>query len=164
MNPILTAIRRELGSIIAKMHRFDFGRSSDQMAGMGGASLYMKDLVERLAFIKIEILSKFAVGDEKRTWSVAVNLPFTILTCLDRVLSLVKFVITTFVLHVSIVKPLGETGKLQLTTDMAEVEFGLSAFLIESPQEKRGGNLEALGTDYKMLRGMRCVYKDGLCM
>lgn len=37
------------------------------MAGMGGASLYMKDLVERLAFLKAEILSKFSIGDEKKT-------------------------------------------------------------------------------------------------
>ncbi len=74
-----------------------------------------------------------------------------------RVMDLVKFVIKTFVLHVSIVKPLGETGKLQLTSDMTELEFGLSAFLVESPQEKRGGNLESTGADYKMLRAMRQV-------
>ncbi|KAF8908809.1 Golgi transport complex subunit 5-domain-containing protein [Mucidula mucida] len=138
IDDLTTAIRRELGSIIAKIHRFDFGRSADPMAGMGGASLYMKDLVERLAFLKAEILSKFSIGDEKKT----------------RVMDLVKFVIKTFVLHVSIVKPLGETGKLQLTSDMTELEFGLSAFLVESPQEKRGGNLESTGADYKMLPGL----------
>ncbi|KIY65678.1 hypothetical protein CYLTODRAFT_492125 [Cylindrobasidium torrendii FP15055 ss-10] len=139
VNPLVSSVRRELGSIIAKIHRFDFGRSSDPMAGMGGASLYMKDLVERLSFIKMEILSKFSVGDEQKTWIVA----------------LIKFVLTTFVLHVSIVKPLGETGKLQLTSDMTELEFGLSAFLVERTQDKRGGNLEALGADYKTLRAMR---------
>lgn len=68
---------------------------------------------------------------------------------------MIKFVLTTFVLHVSIVKPLGETGKLQLTSDMTELEFGLSAFLVERTQDKRGGNLDALGADYKTLRAMR---------
>ncbi|KAK0437510.1 Golgi transport complex subunit 5-domain-containing protein [Armillaria borealis] len=139
VNPLLTAIRRELGAIISKMHRFDFGRSADPMAGMGGTSLYMKDLVEKLAYIKTEIFSKFGIGDEKRTW----------------IMSLVQYIIKTFVLHVSIVKPLGEAGKLQLTSDMTELEFALSAFLVESPQEKRGGNLESVGPEYKMLRAMR---------
>ncbi|SJK97285.1 uncharacterized protein ARMOST_00536 [Armillaria ostoyae] len=139
VNPLLTAIRRELGAIISKMHRFDFGRSADLMAGMGGTSLYMKDLVEKLAYIKTEIFSKFGIGDEKRTW----------------IMSLVQYIIKTFVLHVSIVKPLGEAGKLQLTSDMTELEFALSAFLVESPQEKRGGNLESVGPEYKMLRAMR---------
>ncbi|KAK0195221.1 Golgi transport complex subunit 5-domain-containing protein [Armillaria mellea] len=136
VNPLLTTIRRELGAIISKMHRFDFGRSADPMAGMGGTSLYMKDLVEKLAFIKTEIFSKFGIGDEKRAW----------------IISLVQYIIKTFVLHVSIVKPLGEAGKLQLTSDMTELEFALSAFLVEGPQEKRGGNLETVGPEYKMLR------------
>ncbi|PBK95675.1 hypothetical protein ARMGADRAFT_1164211 [Armillaria gallica] len=139
VNPLLIAIRRELGAIISKMHRFDFGRSADPMAGMGGTSLYMKDLVEKLAYIKTEIFSKFGIGDEKRAW----------------IMSLVQYIIKTFVLHVSIVKPLGEAGKLQLTSDMTELEFALSAFLVESPQEKRGGNLESVGLEYKMLRAMR---------
>ncbi|KAK0455394.1 Golgi transport complex subunit 5-domain-containing protein [Desarmillaria tabescens] len=139
VNPLLTAIRRELGAIVSKMHRFDFGKSADPIAGMGGTSLYMKDLVEKLAYIKAEIFSKFGIGDEKRTW----------------IMSLVQYIIKTFVLHVSIVKPLGEAGKLQLTSDMTELEFALSAFLVESPQEKRGGNLESVGPEYKMLRAMR---------
>ncbi|KAG7446461.1 uncharacterized protein BT62DRAFT_949336 [Guyanagaster necrorhizus] len=139
VNPLLTAIRRELSAIISKMHRFDFGRSADPIAGMGGSSLYMKDLVEKLAYIKTEIFSKFGIGDEKRAW----------------IMSLVQYIIKTFVLHVSIVKPLGEAGKLQLTSDMTELEFALSAFLVESPQEKRGGNLESVGPEYKMLRAMR---------
>jgi conserved oligomeric Golgi complex subunit 5 len=60
-----------------------------------------------------------------------------------------------FVLHTSIVKPLDELRKLQLTNDMTELEFALSAFLIESPQLKRVGNLDVVGDDYKTLRAMR---------
>jgi conserved oligomeric Golgi complex subunit 5 len=74
-----------------------------------------------------------------------------------RVMSIVKFVIRTFVLHVSIAKPLGESGKLQLTSDMTELEFALSAFMVENPQSKRGGNLEDAGDDYRALRAMRSV-------
>ena len=43
----------------------------------------------------------------------------------------------------------------QLTNDMTELEFALSAFLIESPQSKRVGNLDVVGDDYKTLRAMR---------
>ena len=65
------------------------------------------------------------------------------------------FVIRIFVLHVSIAKPLGESGKLQLTSDMTELEFALSSFLVDNTQGKRGGDLESVGDDYKMLRAMR---------
>jgi hypothetical protein len=41
------------------------------MSGMdGGPSAYMKDLVEKLAFVKSEILSKFSVGDNEKEWFV----------------------------------------------------------------------------------------------
>ncbi|KAJ6558556.1 Golgi transport complex subunit 5-domain-containing protein [Mycena vulgaris] len=139
VDPILVAIRRELGAIIAKLHRIDFSKPADPMAGMNGASFYMKDLVDKLSFIKAEILSKFNVGEASREW----------------VISIVKFVIRTFVLHVSIAKPLGESGKLQLTSDMTELEFALSAFLVENAQSKRGGSLETVGDDYRILRAMR---------
>ncbi len=66
--------------------------------------------------------------------------------------------IKTFVLHASIAKPLGESGKLQLTSDMTELEFGLSAFMSDTKaQSKRGADWDAVGADYRALRGMRCV-------
>ncbi|KAI0769620.1 Golgi transport complex subunit 5-domain-containing protein [Trametes elegans] len=140
VDPLLAAIRRELGAIIAKLHRMDFSDKVDPMAAMGGGpSPYMKDLIEKLTFIKTEILAQYNVPDVSRQW----------------VLSLVRFVIKTFVLHASIAKPLGETGKLQLTSDMTELEFGLSAFMAEKTQAKRGADWEAVGDDYRALRVMR---------
>ncbi|EIN11737.1 hypothetical protein PUNSTDRAFT_119002 [Punctularia strigosozonata HHB-11173 SS5] len=138
VDPLLSAIRRELAAIIARLHRIDFGQS-DPLAGMGGTSPYMKDLVDKLSFIKVEILSKFNVGNASRTW----------------IITIIKDVIRTFVLHVSIAKPLSEGGKLQLTSDMTELEFGLSAFMGDQGAGKRGGNLGDIGDDYRMLRAMR---------
>ena len=70
-----------------------------------------------------------------------------------------RFVLKTFVLHASIAKPLGEMGKLQLTSDMTELEFALSAFMTDpKAQSKRGANWEAVGDDYRALRAMRYVY------
>lgn len=71
-----------------------------------------------------------------------------------RVSTLVRYVIKTFVLHASIAKPLGETGKLQLTSDMTELEFALSAFMTDKGQTKRT-NWDAIGDDYRSLRAMR---------
>lgn len=69
-----------------------------------------------------------------------------------------KYVIKTFILHASIAKPLGESGKLQLTTDMAELEFALNAFMTEKGQpSKSNKNWERVGEDYRILRAMRFV-------
>ncbi|KAG6886258.1 hypothetical protein C0993_006668 [Termitomyces sp. T159_Od127] len=139
MEPLMTTINWELSAIIVKLHRIDFGKDVDPASGMEGSSFYMKELMEKLSFIKAEILSKFAIGEDGNTW----------------VLSIVKDVIRTFVMHVSIARPLGESGKLRLTSDMGELEFSLNAFLAGNPQSKRGSDLEAVGDEYRTLRAMR---------
>ncbi|KIJ19018.1 hypothetical protein PAXINDRAFT_128297 [Paxillus involutus ATCC 200175] len=138
VDPLMTAIKRELAAIVSRLHRLDLQKAIDPMAGMAGTSLYMKDLVDKLNFVKTGILSNFA-PEVTRTWTPTI----------------VKYVIRIFVLHASIARPLGEGGKLQLTTDMTELEFSLSGFLADGPQSKRGGNLESIGEEYKTLRAMR---------
>lgn len=134
VDPLLSAVRRELGSIVSRLHRVDLQKAMDPMAGMAGPSLYMKDLADKLNYVKTQIFTNFT-SDATQSW----------------VLSIVKYVIRIFVLHASIAKPLGESGKLQLTTDMTELEFALGAFL--GPSSKRG--LEVAGEEYRMLRAMR---------
>lgn len=69
IDPLLAAIRRELGAIIAKLHHLDFSDTLDPLSAMGGGpSLYMKDLVEKMTFVKAEILSQFNVLDLSRHW------------------------------------------------------------------------------------------------
>ncbi|KAG0708347.1 Golgi transport complex subunit 5-domain-containing protein [Suillus ampliporus] len=134
VDPLLTAVRRELASIVSRLHRVDLQKAMDPMAGMAGPSLYMKDLADKLNYVKAQIFINFT-SEVTQSW----------------VLSIVKYIIRIFVLHASIAKPLGESGKLQLTTDMTELEFALGAFL--GPSSKRG--LEVAGEEYKMLRAMR---------
>ena len=69
--------------------------------------------------------------------------------------SIVKYVIRTFILHISIASPLGESGKLQMASDMTSLEFALNAFIADSTQNKRGGQLELIGNEYRVLRAMR---------
>jgi len=70
IDQLTTAIRRELGAVIAKLHRIDFLKSVDPNAGMGGSSLYIKELTEKLSFIKTEVVNRFNLGEYGRTWCV----------------------------------------------------------------------------------------------
>jgi conserved oligomeric Golgi complex subunit 5 len=150
VDPVITAIRRELAAVITKLHRIDFAKTSDPMIGLGGPSFYMKELVEKMSYIKSEILSRYSVGHESSLWPVNISsLPAPLSDSFQyRVTSIVKFVIRTFVLHVSITRPLGESGKLQLTSDMTELEFALNSFM-------GGADLGSVGEDYRMLRAIR---------
>ena len=66
-------------------------------------------------------------------------------------------------LHASIVKPLDETTKLQLTRDMTEIEFSLGAFMSEGKGKRGGGGggsgvsggLDGAGSEYRALRALR---------
>jgi conserved oligomeric Golgi complex subunit 5 len=72
VNPLLVAIKKDLSAIIARLHRLDLGQDSDTGGGMGGGpSLYMKDLVDRLNFIKTEVLGNFSVGESSKEWFVS---------------------------------------------------------------------------------------------
>lgn len=73
-----------------------------------------------------------------------------------RVTSIVKFTIRNFLFHISIAKPLSESGKLQMTSDMAELEFALNAFMAEKGQKRGDGNLHKI-EEYRALRSMRLV-------
>lgn len=140
VDPVFSVIKRDCGAILATMHRLDFGKSGPAIGG-GGASVYMEELTTKLNFVKQEILERYTGMDVVRQW----------------IISIVKYVIRTFVLHVSITKPLGETGKLQLTSDMTELEFALSAFMADKSQPRRrsGGDWSAVADDYRALRAMR---------
>lgn len=140
-DPLIASLKKDFSFIISRLHRANFGRTgSDTDDGMGGPSLYMRDLVEKLGFAKNEIFANYSVGETSRDWYVTI----------------IRHVIRTFVLHVSIVKPISEAGKLQLTTDMTELEFGLNAFMTDNKQSKRGANLQTIvGNDYRMLRALR---------
>ncbi|KAJ2913475.1 hypothetical protein MD484_g6945, partial [Candolleomyces efflorescens] len=137
VQPMQQAIQREISAILAKLHRIDFGQTGGGMAG--GSSFCVRELSEKLAFIKGEVLDCYDLGDAGRVW----------------VVSIVKFTIRNFLLHISIAKPLSEVGKLQMTSDMTELEFALNAFMAENNQAKRGDNLQNLGEEYRALRAMR---------
>ncbi|PFH52012.1 hypothetical protein AMATHDRAFT_2501 [Amanita thiersii Skay4041] len=129
LEPIQTSIRREISAIISKLHRINLGKTADIGTSLTSASFYIRDLAEKLTFIKTEVLSK--------------------------VVSIAQFTVKTFLLHASIAKPLSESGKLQLANDMTELEFALNAFLADSSQGRHNGGVESIGDEYTALRAMR---------
>ena len=139
----------------------DLRDGADPMASMGrAASPYMKDFAEKLAFVKSEVFALYSIPEIVREWCVSLCPPSARANSdydAVRVKDISKYVITTFLLHASIAKPLGEMGKLQLTSDMTECEFALSAFMAEPGTKKRGVDWESIGDEYRALRAMRCV-------
>lgn len=71
---------------------------------------------------------------------------------LRRVTELCKFTFQRFVLHASIVHPLGEGGKLKLTTDCTTLEFAISQLLGDYKL-----NLASLDGEFRALRAFRYV-------
>lgn len=69
VDPLLAAIKSESGVIIAKLHR-EPGRSVDPLADMGGSSAYVKEITEKLAFVKAEILARLVIEEVSREWFV----------------------------------------------------------------------------------------------
>jgi len=68
-----------------------------------------------------------------------------------------RFLIKTFLLHASIARPLGESGKLKLTGDMTELEMGIASLLSTGQvQGQRGGmKMDRIGDEYLALRAFR---------
>jgi hypothetical protein len=66
---LLLAIRREFSAIVCRLHRVDYSKLSDPMSGMGGeSSPYMKDLMDKMTFVRTEILAPYNVGPLKKEW------------------------------------------------------------------------------------------------
>jgi conserved oligomeric Golgi complex subunit 5 len=62
VDPILAAIKSESCAIIAKLHH-ELARSADPLSDMGGSSGPVKQLMEKLAFVKGEIFSRLLIED-----------------------------------------------------------------------------------------------------
>lgn len=72
VEPLLAAIKSDSGAIIAKLHR-DPIRSTDPLADMGSSSAYVKEITEKLAFVKTEILARLSIENVTREWFVSLR-------------------------------------------------------------------------------------------
>ncbi|GAA6016444.1 hypothetical protein JCM11491_002415 [Sporobolomyces phaffii] len=143
VNPLILSIRREFSSVLARMHRVDYSKESDPTTNPPGggsssssssSSGYMLDLTDKLTLIKEEILGSYRVGQLGKDWA----------------LDLARFTVQTFLLHASIVHPLGESGKLKLTQDTTSLEFSINQYL-----SGYDISLQDMGDQFKALRAFR---------
>lgn len=65
-----TALKREAAAILARLHKVDFAKPMDPMSTGGGASAYMQDLIDKLGFVKTELLGRLSMGEYLREWYV----------------------------------------------------------------------------------------------
>ncbi|GEM10348.1 componentof oligomeric golgi complex 5 [Rhodotorula toruloides] len=138
-NPLILAIRREFSALLARMHRVDYSKEVDSAhppgpMSVGGTSSYMNDLTEKLALIKDEIFAAYRVGELIKEWTI----------------ELARFTVQTFLLHASLVHPIGESGKLKLTSDTTALEFAVNQYLAA-----QGLTLGNMGDQFKALRAFR---------
>nr|ODN79109.1 hypothetical protein L203_06087 [Cryptococcus depauperatus CBS 7841] len=150
------AIRKEIASILSRIHRVDFAKPVDPMSmGMdsGGGSPYMQDLIDKLGYVKGEILGRMGLGEFMKNWRTEID------GCYSRVLSLSKFIIRTFLLHASIARPMGESGSLKLTGDMTELEMSVTILLNTGKVQgaKSVVRVEVVGDEYLALRSFRTL-------
>jgi hypothetical protein len=66
-DPLISAIRRDLVAIIVRVHRLDLS-NDNQSDGMGGSSVYMKELSEKLGFIRADVLSRISAAEYNKEW------------------------------------------------------------------------------------------------
>ncbi|AFR97956.2 hypothetical protein C343_06110 [Cryptococcus neoformans C23] len=140
------AFRKEITSTLSRIHRVNFDTPVDPLAmGMDarGGSPYMQDLVDKIGFIRSQILGRMSLGEYMKAW----------------VLDLSKFIVRTFLLHASIARPMGESGALKLTGDMTELEMGVTNLLSTGKVQGAKDNVkvEQVGDEYFALRTFRTL-------
>ncbi|KAI8849185.1 Golgi transport complex subunit 5-domain-containing protein [Chytridium lagenaria] len=101
IEPLMIHITREIETTILKIHKEDY------------ANTFILEVGMKLRWISRELLSRLQCGDDLKTW-----------------VSLVAARILEFFLrHASLARPLSETGKLKLTSDMTQLEFALNQWV-----------------------------------
>ncbi|CAH9099143.1 unnamed protein product [Cuscuta epithymum] len=129
-----------LEASILKIHDQNFGT-----LGMdnNNASPYMEELQKSIVHFRSEFLSRLLPPSSSNPLSSSTE---TICTRLVR--SVASRVLTFFIRHASLVRPLSESGKLRMARDMAELELVVGQNLFP---------VEQLGGPYRALRAFRPV-------
>ncbi|XP_044182352.1 conserved oligomeric Golgi complex subunit 5-like [Acropora millepora] len=134
LDPLLDAIQLELENYIFKMHSEDFTSST--------LSHDIADSPDAPCSGYIQDMQKFITGVEKSYISLyeCKDIVF------ERLQVIVCRVIDLFIRHASLLRPIGEGGKLKLAADMAQIEFAVGPLCHK---------VSDLGRSYKLLRSFR---------
>ena len=134
INPLFVKMTKQCEQIILGMHKEDFGNNDYSSMNQGPCSNYMKSLQNQISHFTT-FIQRFSVS-----------------ACLNsNNYRLSTRLLTFFVRHAALVRPLSETGKLKLAADMAQLELAIAP--LQSVKE--------LGSSYKSLRALRpFIFKE----
>ena len=146
LEPVMSAAHAEVHKRLASMHKENWAGGDPPMGE--GCSMYMTQVIDVIAHVSEEHLSGVRQGSllghtgGSSSKSAAGFVPSTIAAE-----GLARRSLELFVRHVSLLRDLGENGKLRLTKDMGELEQAVSTYLVPSTS--------SLGDAYKALRALR---------
>lgn len=129
-----------LDSFILQIHDQNFGpHGTDNSSIDGSASSYMDDLQKSIIHFRSEFLSKLLPSSpSSRSETICTNL----------IRRMASRLLTSFIRHAALVRPLSESGKLRMARDMAELELAVGQNLFP---------VEQLGAPYRALRAFRPI-------
>ncbi|KAJ8301246.1 hypothetical protein KUTeg_020233 [Tegillarca granosa] len=131
INPLLSSISDAVEAIILTMHQEDFSGSAPADGQKESqCSLFMRELQDFVSRCRSDYLSQFDCQD-----FIMESIQPIACRCVD-----------LFVRHASLIRPLGEGGRLRLAADFAQMELAISPFC------KR---VSDLGKQYRVLRAFR---------
>lgn len=135
LNPLIRALNRRVGAGIAQLHNGAYlemsleSNESDSFVQKHLSALYENIADQHLSKLPAEYASVVAA-------------------------SVVTFTIYTFVSNVSLVRPLGETARLRITQDLADLELSLEQLVFKAGTSMSLSQVE-LGKPYAELRAIR---------
>ncbi|XP_068655143.1 conserved oligomeric Golgi complex subunit 5-like [Aristolochia californica] len=143
ITPLFQAMLDRLETCILQIHDQNFGVQGFDAAMDNSASTYMEDLQKAMLHFRTEFLSRLLPSSLTNTSNTSTD---TI--CIGLVRRMASRVLTFFIRHAALVRPLSESGKLRMARDMAELELAVSQNLFP---------VEQLGAPYRALRALRPV-------
>ncbi|KAJ7407104.1 component of oligomeric golgi complex 5 [Willisornis vidua] len=131
VQPLLNSVGDSVEAIIITMHQEDFsGSLSNSGKPDVPCSLYMKELQGFIARVMTDYFRHFECFD----------------FVFDNTEAMAQRAIELFIRHASLIRPLGEGGKMRLAADFAQMEFAVA------PLCRR---VSDLGRSYRQLRSFR---------
>ncbi|XP_033050954.1 conserved oligomeric Golgi complex subunit 5 isoform X3 [Trachypithecus francoisi] len=131
VQPLLTSVGDAIEAIIITMHQEDFsGSLSSSGKPDVPCSLYMKELQGFIARVMSDYFKQFECLD----------------FVFDNTEAIAQRAIELFIRHASLIRPLGEGGKMRLAADFAQMELAVGPFC---------RRVSDLGKSYRMLRSFR---------
>ncbi|GAA94364.1 uncharacterized protein L969DRAFT_89964 [Mixia osmundae IAM 14324] len=133
LGPLWQMLRQELRDYLSRLHDENFAKTANEVQAGGDPSRPMTTVLEILTFSR-DLLASLRCDALRREWA----------------LDLARFTVRRFSVHIALLRPVNESGQLQIATDMTSLEFSVSQLLGESRL-----SLGDLGQDFNDLRALR---------